>query len=526
MLLIATLAMTAWLAFEAHRAARSHRETAENVLRDYASFATWELTRVGRQQMLSAVQRQLQTVQNAIERGGLSTAVSAPDACASGCGGGHRLQSVFQASLPDARFTFEGQPPAPEVRDLLARSVAASMQAPKDFTCPAMQVVVVAGSPIVVVWRPLHDARHRPVGVAGFTADPTFITHVFEQLLKQHSLLPPSLVHTPGGKTNAPLVVRVATPGGHPLLSSSSEWSAYAAEQALQKDMGALRLSVALKQDAAAQLIIGGLPGERLPLIGGLLTLTASLVVVALVQLRREAELSRLRADFVSGVSHELRTPLAQIRMFTETLLLGRVRSETEGRRSLEIIGRETQRLAQLVENVLLFSRGERRHPEIMREPARLAPIVSEVVESFAPLAAARQARVASQLDHAVCARVDSGALRQVLLNLMDNAVKYGPPGQTVRVLLTFDAGIAKLSVEDEGPGIGEGDAAKIFEPFSRLSRPGDATGGTGIGLAIVKQLVTLHQGRVRVERGPRGARFVVEIDGAWAEAAAAPAVA
>jgi signal transduction histidine kinase len=523
LLLVATLAMTGWLAYEAQHAARSHRQTAENVLRDYASFASWELTRVGRQQMLSAVQQQLQSVQNAIDRRGLEAAASSAG-CRT-CGhGAHRIRTAFSASLPDARFTFAGEPAASQVRELLAASVAASMQSPRDFTCPELQVLLVEGKPVVVVWRPVHDGRNTPVAVTGFIADVTFVTHVFEQVLKQHALLPPTLVQS-AANPNASLAVRVATRDGHQLFASAPEWSVYDARQQFQKDMGALQVSVALKQDAAARLIIGGLPRERLPLILGLLTLTVSLVAIALVQLRREAELSRLRSDFVSGVSHELRTPLAQIRMFTETLLLGRVRSEGEERRSLEIIGRETQRLAQLVENVLLFSRGERREPEILRKAARLGPIVEEVVESFAPLAAARQARIATQVDQRICASVDSGAVRQILLNLMDNAVKYGPAGQTIRVVLDRHAQSARMVVEDEGPGVPAADATRIFEPFNRLSRPGEATGGTGIGLAIVQQLVTLHGGRARVEPGARGARFIVEIDGAWIEAAA-PAVA
>jgi signal transduction histidine kinase len=266
-----------------------------------------------------------------------------------------------------------------------------------------------------------------------------------------------------------------------------------------------------------------------------MLALTAVLVVVAVVQLRREAELARLRSDFVSGVSHELRTPLAQIRMFSETLLLGRVRSELEGRRALEIIERETRRLTQLVENVLFFARAERRQPSIALETARLAPIVAEVVESFAPLASARGARIETTLDPSVTAAVDAGALRQILLNLLDNAVKYGPAGQTVRVRLDLAASdgsrertIARLTVDDEGPGISEQDESRIWRPFSRLAHANTAaTGGTGIGLAIVRQLVDLHGGQARVEPAPsRGARFIVELPRARSVSPAAGAVA
>lgn len=524
-LLVATLALTAALAYEAQQAARSHRAAAENVLRDYAAFATWELTRLGRQQMLSVVQQELKELQSAVDRGGLDTALQPSSRCSSGCGAAHIMRTVFTAALPDAQFTFAGEPAAPQVRELLTKAATEGMRSPRDFSCPALRVASVNGAPLVVVWRPVHDGKDMPIGIIGFTSDVPLVTHVFERLLEQHSLLPPSLTQT-AGIPNGVLAVRVATPEGQELFSSTADWSQYSADQQLQEDVGALKLSVALRQDAAGQLIIGGLPRERLPLVVGLLTLTAGLVVVALVQLRREAELSRLRSDFVSGVSHELRTPLAQIRMFSETLLLGRVRSEHEGRRSLEIIAREAQRLAQLVENVLLFSRGERRAPQIAREPARLAPIIIEIVESFAPLAAARQAHVVTQLDQAVAANVDAGALRQIVLNLLDNAVKYGPAGQTVTVALRLDGDRARLGVDDQGPGVDVQDAERIWQPFNRLAKSATATGGAGIGLAIVRQLAELHGGRAWVERTSAGSRFIVEIPGAWTHSGAAVAVA
>src|SRR2546427_9563153 len=153
---------------------------------------------------------------------------------------------------------------------------------------------------------------------------------------------------------------------------------------------GGTRVYVALRPDMAPKLIIGGMPRSPLPQLLILLALTAGLIVVALLQLAREYELARLRADFVSGVSHELRTPLAQIRMFSETLLLGRVRSDDERVRSLEIIDQEARRLTHLVENLLHFSRSERRLTRLAPAPAPLARLVSEAAEAFAPLAAAR----------------------------------------------------------------------------------------------------------------------------------------
>ncbi len=523
LLLIATLAMTAMLAYEAQQAARSHRATAEKVLREYAGFAAWELARLGRSQLLNGIDVELSGLERAVARNTLGHAMPTPRGCGT-CGSAHQMRTAFHGTLADGQMRFAGEPADSTIHALLNQALSDLGRGWNHEGCPALRVVRAGGSQSVVVWRPVFD-RDRPSGIVGFVSDAPFVASVFARVLKSTPLLPPTLVPD-SNDPNASLVVRVSTADGDQLFASAGEWSAYAAGQAMQADLGALQLAVALKPDAAGRLVIGGLPRGRLPLIAGLLTLTAGLVVVALVQLRREAELSRLRSDFVSGVSHELRTPLAQIRMFTETLLLGRVRSELEGRRSLEIIARETQRLTQLVENLLFFSRGERRRPTISPESARLAPIVSDVVESFAPLAAARQTRIDADLDDRAMASIDASAMRQILLNLIDNAVKYGPAGQTVRVSLQLTGDGVRLAVDDEGPGVAEPDAERVWEPFHRVADSAQANGGTGIGLAIVRQLTGLHGGRAWVERGQAGARFVVEIPGAWAEAGASTAVA
>jgi signal transduction histidine kinase len=277
-------------------------------------------------------------------------------------------------------------------------------------------------------------------------------------------------------------------------------------------------VEVALRPESAASLLIGGVPRSRLPVLLGLLFLTAGLIIAALVQLRREYELSRLREEFVSGVSHELRTPLAQIRMFAETLLLDRVRSDAERRRSMEIIDREARRLGQLVENVLRFSGSSRRPARLAPEPTALSPLVREVVEAFDPLARARDARVRIDMEPGVAAAVDHGAFRQILLNLLDNAVKYGPRGQTVTVTLVSAQGRARLSVDDEGPGVPRGERERIWASFSRLERDvSAAVAGSGIGLAVVHELTRLHGGWRWVEDSPAGgARFVVELPDAW----------
>jgi signal transduction histidine kinase len=151
---------------------------------------------------------------------------------------------------------------------------------------------------------------------------------------------------------------------------------------------------------------------------------------------------------------------------------------------------------------------------DVAATPHRLAPLVAEVTEAFRPLAAARRVRLAAELDADARAAVDEGGLTRVLLNLLDNAVKYGPEAGEVTIRLRRAADDVELSVEDRGPGVPAGEREAIFAPFQRLDRDRQsAGGGAGIGLAIVRDLVTRHGGSCRVEdREGGGARFVVRL--------------
>ncbi|HEV3052586.1 MAG TPA: HAMP domain-containing sensor histidine kinase, partial [Longimicrobium sp.] len=280
---------------------------------------------------------------------------------------------------------------------------------------------------------------------------------------------------------------------------------------------GWLSARVELRPEAAARLVEGGVPASPLPLLLGLLAVTAAVVAVAFLQLRRQHELARLRADFVSGVSHELRTPLTQIRMFSELLLGGRLRTDEERDRSLRLIDREAKRLAYLVENVLDFTRAERGTLDVSPEPTRVAAAVEEIVEGFAPVARARGMQVRTELDPEAAARLDRGGFRQVLLNFLENAVKYGPAGQTIVAGVARAEGRVRVWVDDEGPGIPPALRERIWQPYYRLNREIDrVVGGSGIGLSVVRGLVARHGGRSWMEDAPGGgARFVAEFPAA-----------
>ena len=139
---------------------------------------------------------------------------------------------------------------------------------------------------------------------------------------------------------------------------------------------------------------------------------------------------------------------------------------------------------------------------------------VREGVEAFAPVARARHVVVQTAIENDIICVIDPAALRQILLNLLDNAVKYGPIGQTVTITLKRTGDKVRIIVDDEGPGVPVEDRNRIWEPYQRLeSAVAAAVAGSGIGLSVVAQLVALHHGRAWAESAPgRGARFVIEL--------------
>jgi signal transduction histidine kinase len=299
---------------------------------------------------------------------------------------------------------------------------------------------------------------------------------------------------------------------GRPLVDRRLDpRSPYHATTDLGPVFGNLTAMVSLDPATAARLVAGGLPRYRAPALAGVLGLAiASLVILGIV-VRREQRLQDLREQFVAGVSHELRTPLAQLRLFSETLALGRVRSEEERIRSLEIIGKETERLGHLVENLLTFSRLERGSAALVIEPVDLGEVMTRLLDEFTPLLGPGMS-LARRIEPEVRVPADAGAIRQIGLNLLDNAVKYGPPGQTIAVSVRKAAGGAELEVADEGPGVPPEHRDLLWRRFWRGPIAAErGIGGTGIGLSIVADLVRAHGGQVHVtDRPPSGSRFIV----------------
>jgi signal transduction histidine kinase len=227
-------------------------------------------------------------------------------------------------------------------------------------------------------------------------------------------------------------------------------------------------------------------------------------------ELRR---LSALRADFVSLVSHELRSPLAAVIGAAQTLQ-GRWRSLRPEQRDafLSLIGDETARLAALVVDVLDTSRIEAGTFTYRFEDVDLSRLLEDVVESAA-LSQQEVEILVSAGPGLSTIRGDRGRLRQVLANLVENAVKYSPEGGTVGVRATLENGTASIAVSDRGPGIAEDQQARIFEKFGRADLPGGSKPGTGLGLFIARSIAEAHGGSLEVESVPdEGATFTLRL--------------
>jgi signal transduction histidine kinase len=225
------------------------------------------------------------------------------------------------------------------------------------------------------------------------------------------------------------------------------------------------------------------------------------------------AEVDRLRRDLVANVSHELRTPIGALRAKLENMVDG---VEPVERATLEAMLGQVERLARLVEQLLDLSKLEAGVVPLERSTFTVAALLEPVVEEWRARAEVRDLRLETSIEPpAFTLDGDEERLRQVVGNLVANAIRHSPRGGRVLVRAEAKDGVARLEVLDDGPGIPPSEAERVFERFYR-SDPARAAGegGSGLGLAIARWIVELHGGRIRAEpREPQGCRIVVELE-------------
>lgn len=532
LLFVATVVAVAALALQAARAAAMHRAAAHATLTDHSTSAAWRLAGAGRNWirfgMVEAANRLRSAANGAVLPGPelLSTALAEKECDCMSAGFSRTVFRVTFGSEP--KLFAVGEPLSERAKDGL---IAAAAALTADTSRPAggsaeRWTILPPGTPrltratdVPLLWVISAVGRDRRArAVYGMIVEPEQIARPLKGALGEAEFFPPSLV--PAHLADSLVRIEVAGPNGHPIFTAGRETRVFVGRDTLGKVLGELTVTAAIHPDAAPLLLPGGLPHSRVAAIVALLLLALSMSGAALLLLRREHRLARLREDFVSSVSHELRTPLTQIRLLSELLQSEGFRTEEERGRATNVIHRESLRLTNLVDNVLEFSRLRRTNgagPQ-PRTPVSLANVATELAESFAPLLEAQGSRLELAIAEDVAVTTDRDGVNRVLRNLVENAAKYGPAGQTIRLTLTGGdlPGSARITVDDEGPGIPRDERPRIWQPYYRLDRNRNAPmGGSGLGLSVVADLMRELGGRASVEDAPgKGARFTVELPG------------
>jgi len=225
-------------------------------------------------------------------------------------------------------------------------------------------------------------------------------------------------------------------------------------------------------------------------------------LVTVLHDVTKEREVAKMKSDFVSKVTHELKTPLSSIRAYVEMLVDGEAEDPETQQEFYKIIDSESDRLNRMIENMLNISRIEAGVIKVQKQDVALTGIMKEVVECLRPQAAEKDQLLEAELSPVFYqVHADRDMLYQAILNVTSNAVKYTPEGGSVKVSSQQENGMAVVRVSDTGMGIPKEALGHLFEKFYRVGANKKAAKGTGLGLALVKEIVeTLHHGQVAVE--------------------------
>jgi two-component system phosphate regulon sensor histidine kinase PhoR len=258
-----------------------------------------------------------------------------------------------------------------------------------------------------------------------------------------------------------------------------------------------------------------------------MVSLSCIVIVVGAIAIvlvaEKERRISALKSEFVANVSHELKTPLALVRMFAEMLQSGRVASDAKKQEYLDIIVRESERLSALIENVLDFARLERGRGSYEFIEGDVGDAVARAANVYRYRAEREGVKLVLDVEPSLPrARIDERAIQLAVINLVDNALKYAPGGETITVRACGHDGGVKVEVGDQGPGVPPEDRHRIFDRFVRLAGSREEKAGekgrspvrgSGIGLALVKHIAESHGGRAWVESElGRGSTFTFTI--------------
>jgi signal transduction histidine kinase len=358
------------------------------------------------------------------------------------------------------------------------------------------------------------DEDHQPA-LAGMQLDAEYLRdHFFPEVLNAE--LTHNASESPGESGYAHAAMMVHMKGDYEPLAASSEWDHGhpEVERSLEGAFPGLYVGMKLRGTTLAAL------GHRFVrtsfmILGGLSLLLAGGILLTYRNVTKEMALARLKSDFVSNVSHELRTPLSLIRLYAETLELGRLNAAEKQQEYFRIIRKESERLTGLINNILDFSRIEAGKKEYDFRETDIAELVRNTLDSYRYQIEQHgftfQENIACDIPPMA---VDREAIARSLLNLVNNALKYSHDDKYLGVNLYRVNGSVRLEVVDHGIGIPQTEQHKVFEKFYRVGDPlVHNTKGSGLGLSLVRHIVHAHGGDVMVESAPgKGSKFIIDL--------------
>ncbi|MBI4474603.1 MAG: HAMP domain-containing histidine kinase [Acidobacteria bacterium] len=351
-----------------------------------------------------------------------------------------------------------------------------------------------------LVFYPLRDSAGAEVGFAGLQVDARY---VIDELVPK-VLLP---------LVDANIAVAIRDDAKR-LLYTNKERDSYQLEAPFSPVFPQWVLGVDYRTASIEELAQNNFR-QSMMLSGFVLLLLVTGIVLTLRATAREMRLAEVKSAFVSNVSHELKTPLSLIRLFAETLELGRVKSPEKTQEYYRIINNESTRLTHLINNILDFSKIEAGRKEYVFENTDAGQIVEEVIRTYEQPIRHEGFELHTRIEHPLPpVKVDRGAISQAVLNLLNNAVKYSDSVKQIGVDVRAVAGHVLIEVTDKGIGIPASEHQRIFDQFYRIS-----TGlvhdrkGTGLGLTLVKHIVDAHQGMIHVNSAPgKGSSFTIAL--------------
>ncbi|MEO7989005.1 MAG: HAMP domain-containing sensor histidine kinase [Chryseolinea sp.] len=253
-------------------------------------------------------------------------------------------------------------------------------------------------------------------------------------------------------------------------------------------------------QGASLKEIVRERTNTNLILLIGLDIVLVIALLLAFRSVKREVQLAQNKSDFVSNVSHEIRTPLALIRMFAETLEMGRAKSEEKKQEYYTIISKEAHRLSGIVNKILSFSQTEAGKKVLRIEPVLLHHEINEILKTYGFHLKNKGFTYSFDEGAPLYVMADKEALTEIIINLIDNAIKYSADKKKIEISVRIRENMGGIHVKDFGIGISKADQKHIFDKFYRVSS-GDLakSQGTGLGLSLVKQLIEKQNGRISV---------------------------